>query len=164
MSTEFYAYFANIFQKNCGLRLRECMRLRIKNIDFESNGRVFFFGALFADNLFIYALRIYYLRWTPLRAKIRIGEIGCVPVFNSYQKERCSSKISFILFFIPQEKRFSFNIFSKGSLISSIEHTGFSLFSTTSKSWQASLFPSNFLRAINSLQQLKFCFSSNSSR
>ena len=49
MSTEFYAYFANIFQKNCGLRLRECMSLRIKDIDFESNGRVFFFGALFAD-------------------------------------------------------------------------------------------------------------------
>jgi len=36
MSTEFYAYFANIFQKNCGLRLMECMRLRIKDIDFES--------------------------------------------------------------------------------------------------------------------------------
>jgi len=50
MSTEFYAYFANIFQKNCGLRLMECMQLRIKDIDFESNGRVFFFGALFADN------------------------------------------------------------------------------------------------------------------
>jgi len=26
------------------------MRLRIKDIDFESNGRVFFFRALFADN------------------------------------------------------------------------------------------------------------------
>jgi len=51
MSTEFYAYFANIFQKNCGLRLMECMQLRIKDIDFESNGRVFFFRALFADNV-----------------------------------------------------------------------------------------------------------------